>query len=675
MEFKRIISRHKMWFFTALLLILNIWLYYSEQSGSLNMMHESGADMYYAELDREQGLYVDGYDSYVEDILAKKDDMLSLSIFSDTSSFAYKNIMKTYDDFWSVKDVTPVKVRDEAMNSFMRYNKMSYTGFFAIAFVVLYFFEERKKGMWHIVHSSKRGRKRLAAVRIGILSFYSVMISFVMTLSSLIVGFGIYGGVGILGAPVRSVRIMKNCILNLDTYQFLIYYILMYAGALFINGIILWLILGLFHNISIGMVFSSLLYGIELLLYYTVTPSGSFAVLKFFNPVAFLFTGSTFTEYINFSFAGLLLNTRELITVSLVVLSILSGIVCVYVMGSKKPAAESLRIEEMIIKLSDSMRRTVNHLPLTGYEIYKYLIHGKGFVIMLILAYTMLSRIDNNMYVTGPEEDILQEFYADNTGEINNESIQILAAMKEELEAKEALDGMYYEADRKAYGKLDEQVENAEYLEQYGVKGWFIDSKGYEQLTGDNTMGVRIVDGVIGALALILMLATTGSSENESQTNFIIRCTKRGRKPLQRRKLIYSLGCSITVAYIVMGTELYDIIRRYHLRGMMAPVQNIKSLMTFPLAVNILTFLIIWYISRLIIYILIAVLVMGISGKCMRNDRAYLVSLALFPAGIPACGFNSLYIIIAVLISVVFILSCTAITIQRRHIFIGAKRQ
>lgn len=300
-----------------------------------------------------------------------------------------------------------------------------------------------------------------------------------------------------------------------------------------------------------------------------------------------------------------------------------------------------------------SIQRVANHLSLMGFEIYKFFIHGKGLIIILILVYVMVSRVDDNLFVISPEESILREFYDRYTGEIDEESEQILTGMKEQLQAKEILDGTQYDADKKAYDELEHQVEKAEYLEQYGVKGWFINSKGYNQLIGDNTLSFRIVDGVIGALAIIMLLATIHSYENESSTNYIIRCTKRGRKPLLRRKMIYSFSCSLIVSIIIFGTEIYDVIRNYPLRGLMAPVQNIDVLESFPLAINVLLFLIIWYLSRLLIYILIAALVMLISKKCRHNARAYIMSLFLLPLGALACGSNNFYVMTVLLLAAI----------------------
>ena len=141
---------------------------------------------------------------------------------------------------------------------------------------------------------------------------------------------------------------------------------------------------------------------------------------------------------------------------------------------------------------------------------------------------------------------------------------------------------------------LKEQKDYAENLEDRGINGWFINDRGYRLLFGELKSVKRIINGVLSIFALVLMIAPIFVSEYQSGIHYLIASTRKGKGTLFRRKMLYCLTCTCVIAVTMFAVELYEVRLKYNLKGLNAPVQNIRMLENVPLSISIGGFIVLW---------------------------------------------------------------------------------
>ena len=155
-----------------------------------------------------------------------------LSIFSDEGSFAYKNIVKTEQDYNRIMEVTISDINDYAVDAFLEYDVIYIFGFIIMMFTVLSFLDERKRGLWQIVHTCRNGRLKIVLNRLFILAWVAVITEIILVTSTLFVSFLDYGGADILFDSVQSVGKLQDFVLPVTLFEFLMYYILFLSGKM-----------------------------------------------------------------------------------------------------------------------------------------------------------------------------------------------------------------------------------------------------------------------------------------------------------------------------------------------------------------------------------------------------------------------------------------------------------
>ncbi len=109
--------------------------------------------------------YLTGYGGWLENIQKNKDNLLTFSIFNNPDSFSGRNIIKTADEFEKLQGVELTLGTDGAVDSFMSFRLTDYLLLLALLLIGLSFLDERKAGLWSVVHAAPNGRLKLAIRR------------------------------------------------------------------------------------------------------------------------------------------------------------------------------------------------------------------------------------------------------------------------------------------------------------------------------------------------------------------------------------------------------------------------------------------------------------------------------------------------------------------------------
>ena len=664
-EIKRVIFNKKYIVLMFTLFVVNIAIFQYFQIEALSRMKtEESLEMFIYELEQKQREEHDEFYRKINEVPKQKENMLEISIFSDKDSFAYKNIMKTVSDYNRISEVELSDINDYAVNAFLNYDIMYIFSFIIMLFTVIAFLDERKKGLWQIVYTCREGRFKLVIKRLFILFGVALVTETVLVVSTLSVSFMNYGGIDLLYAPVQSVGKLQCFMMPISLLSFLVYYVLFLAATLAVSGLFIWLVLLLFHNGNFGMVVCSVVYVVEFFLNYMISSRNPLCILKYTNLCFFINPQQAFTEYTNFMFGGNMFNVREYLSVILIILVFLlsAGVV---VAGIKtRPFYTPGVVETVFNMIADKMRRILCHIGGMGYEVYKMLIQKKGIVVIAGLLYLLVSNMDRLELLLGSDRIQLDVFYEEYTCEINDESLAAYNAIEEEINTLLSEGKNPGEAKLAMFDMLKEQKEYAQSLESKGIKGWFINDRGYELLMGELKAGKRMIDGVLVLIAVILIVGPVYASEYQSDMKYLLSSSKKGRGTVFRRKTFYSLMCVAVLTVIMLLIQFYEVRIKYNLKGLGAPVQNIRMLEHVPFNISIGEYLALWYMARTLVMIMVACIVMLISVHFKTQNKVYLISLLAVPIGL-LNGLTEYPIVISIVVSVVVSVICCMRTYEK----------
>lgn len=634
-EIKRVLLSKRYILLVIALFIANIAVFQYSQMNTLEEINsDESLDMFIDELEDKQATQHEDFYKKLQNVPKEKEKMLEISIFSDKDSFSYKNIMKTEKDYRKISDVELSDINDYAVDAFLEYDIVYIFSFIIMVFTVISFLDERKRGLWQIVYVCRSGRLKLIIKRLLILFTVSVVTETVLITSVLSVSFMDYGGADILSQSVQSVGKLQDFVLPISLLEFMVYYILFLSAALAVSGLLIWLVLSFIHNGSLGMITCSFIYVIEFFLNYFISSRNPLCIFKYTNLWFLIDPREVFTSYTNFMFAGFMFNIREYLSVMLVVLIILLSIGVIITGIVTKPFYSPGIIETYVCKVLDRLRKVLCHFNGMGYELFKMLVQKKGIIVIAGLFYVFITNIDTTELFLSPERIQLDNFYASYTCEINAKSMKAYNQIQEDINAsiinKEDVNGTKLNM----FELLKKQKNYAESLKYRGIKGWFINDRGYKLLFGELKSVKRVIDGVLALFAIVLIVAPIYVSEYQSGVNYLIASTKRGKGTIFRRKMLYCLVCTCIISITMLSVQLYEVRLKYNLVGLSAPVQNIEMLGDVPFSISIGGFIALWYILRTLIMIMSACIIMLISGYGKKQNRVYLFSVLLIPLGI-----------------------------------------
>lgn len=703
-EAKRLFGQKKYILYTIALFVANVFLFQYFQMDTLQILDQPETKKVLLEEWKEnrEASQQDFYER-LEQMSETSQSLSQISIFSDQNSFSYKNIVRTKQDFEALQGVTVENINDKAITAFLEYRELSLIGFLIVLVTVLAFFDERKSGLWQLVYTCRNGRLSLMIKRLIILFAVSLVASILLIVSTLAISFYDYGSLEILHSSAQSVTALQNFTVPISVLSFLTYYLLICTVALFVEGVFVWGVLSIIHNRNLGIIITAVIYGSEYFIYQILSDQNPLCILKYFNIYFLISPMEMFTDYVNFPLGNMLLNQREFVQTCLVALVVLLSMWVILVNINTHPFYVPGILERKAESLFCLCRRFLSKMNGIGYELYKFLILGKGIVVLAIFGYIMILGTAENEILMSPGRELLNDFYAENTGEINkatmsvyDEIYQELNEVEAELEAantrkdnkfdKEILreaQNRYnsYNATRSMFKELEKQRSYGEKLQKRGIKGWFINERGFNKLLGDDYTVKRLLRGMLAVIALILILSPAFSSEQQSGIANIIRCTGKGRGQVFVRKYICAVCFILVIAGITFGVEVYEIMLNYPFDGLSAPVQNIRILERFPFHWNIALFLTAWFALRLLVMITISILCLFISSLTKRVEKTYLFSLLLLPMGLLS-GVSE-YMILGtgrilktmLIISIMIVCSVTGFVLTHRSWMIGKGKE
>lgn len=172
-----------------------------------------------AQLQEQYGYLLD-HQNYLDKIDANAKLLQSVSLFSDPDSVAYKNTVKTAEDFEKMRTVQVSAGHDLAVTEFFTDKWTDYSILILVCVVCGSFVGERKEGLFSMIHAASGGRMRMALKRTGILLAAAWIGTGALVGSRILLCGWEYHGLGEWGRVLQSIPMFQNVPTPITVGQF-----------------------------------------------------------------------------------------------------------------------------------------------------------------------------------------------------------------------------------------------------------------------------------------------------------------------------------------------------------------------------------------------------------------------------------------------------------------------
>lgn len=555
-----------------------------------------------------QTKYLNDYPEWLDSIQTNKDSMLSFSIFSDPNSFSGRNILKTAREFEKLQGVELTLGENGAVESLLSFSLTDYFLLIVLLIISVSFLEERKKGLWNVVHATPGGRLRLALKRMAILLCTSVFGVLLLYGTNLIVGFSIYGGYDSLNRSVQSVELLGGLPQISTIGPFLFQWFLLRIGAAFFISLLLWLLLTAVHNVKYTILITGGILALEYSLYTFLPVQSGFNLFKYFNLFTYISMSDLYTNYLNIDLFGYPFGICRISQLALLPLCVLLGAACIVINCYKKPAAGKDLLGRFAVKLNSITDQFLGRLWLFGFEVYKTVWIQKGIIVIALLVYLVCGfSYTAPVPVNNATEGAAQQYTAELAGEITEDTLNRIEGIQAELNrtisdyetAKSA-----YENGEMEYPQFDVYAREAtasqtkseglnlvrdrveELREQAQEKGfvpYLIAEAPFESVYGKTAERNQQLAAMLSLLILGLLLAGCMTYEKQSDITRLTASVVRGRGILLARKILLAAVSAILVWAVVYGLELRAFLMIYDTNTLSASIRNLSLFENLPL--------------------------------------------------------------------------------------------
>ena len=601
-----------------------------------------------------QTKYLNDYPDWLDSIQRNKDSMLSFSIFSDPDSFSGRNILKTAGEFEKLQGIKLTLGENGAVGALLSFSLTDYFLLTLLMIIAVSFLEERKKGLWNVVHAAPGGRLRLALKRTGILFFISVCGVLLLYGTNLMIGFSVYGGYDSLNRSVQSVELLGGLPQLSTIGQFLFQWFLLRIGAAFFISLLLWLLLTAIHNVKYTILITGGILALEYSLYTLLPVQSGLNLFKYFNLFTYISMSDLYTNYLNIDLFGYPFGICRISQLAIPMLCVLLGTACIVINCCKKPAAGKDLFGRFAMKLNSITDRFLGRLRLFGFEAYKTIWIHKGMIVIALLIYlAMQLSYTAPVPVSNAAEGAARQYTAELAGEITEDTFNRIGNIQSELNqmiADYKAAQTAYENGEMEYPQFDVYAREAsaaqtksegldivrdrveqlqEQAKEKGFVPYLIAEAPFESVYGKTAENNRQSAAMLSLLILGLLLAGCMTYEKQSGITGLTASTVKGRGGLLTRKILLATVCATLVWAVVYGMELRAFLIICDIGTLSASAENLVLLSNLTLSCKISTALIFLYGFRLLTLFCAAMLSLLVSSCIKRMEAAYIAVCAV----------------------------------------------
>ncbi len=585
-----------------------------------------------------------GYSQYISGILENTEGALKRaqegmsSLYS--SGYAIRNfedILKAYGRMTDVKtDIGPSRGICLVLE-----NRITdiFALFFIMLVVLMLVTTEREKNLLMLVKSTKEGRERLGVCKL-LLLYLTCLLMMLLHMESLLVGGELYG-LGALHRSIQSVYGYQGCVLKLNVGEFLAFNFL--ARFLFycVCASAMYFVSCIFRRsiYVVSVIFSVIVLSVAL--YENISNTSNLLTLKHTS-----FMGLSRTEEILGAYGTIRVGNFPVdrLWFSLLEALLLLGLFSALAVFAFSRTRER---ENRRLMLFSRVRRLLKIYPGSHtcsllHESVKALLTSKALLILLIGAGAYLV----SYKPVSADSDMVTIVYREMIGQVSGRADKIDPYYWEKLEdgyeqIYSEISGQEGQENRLISIQYSLQAINA--LKEHGdylaaKKGsWYLDSTGYELLTGGDeryTQSDLRTSFFVALVSSIVFVAVFGVDHQSNEVR-LLRTTENGRG---RRQLQVS-GIGVVLSLAIWGVfwlpQLFEVYRLYGFHALSAPAYSMEHLAAVPSFISIGAYLVFMYLTRFLGILLI----MGLCELVVSKLKSFVLSfgVAFGVTVVPVC--------------------------------------
>lgn len=594
--------------------------------------------------------YQNDYPAYIKSILKNAQNLSSKKLFSNKTSYSYKSIQKSANDFSKNKNIKLSLVNDLPVSAVLNYQIGDFILILICVFMAISFVSEKNVNL--LINTCKNGRRILKMKQLPILILFSLFFSFAIYISEMLISLKIYDAPMDLYALIQSTDIFSDCILHINFLQLFAIHILFKAIIASMIALAIWLFISLSSNIILVSAIAGVITSIELLLYKNISAQSNLSIFKTFN-IFSLFDYRSISEYNLVSvFSKPVRAEKAVWIIVLLVIFIVSALILIsanrnYPIKSPKKAFRVLHV--LFDKLSEFYAKLQSVIYAGRFETFKIMHIGKGLLVVIAFLLIIGFNFNTNPLVFSSTEAFLNDYYEEYGGELSEKVYKNIEKMRSEADAVEseynfkseqyasgeisleeyelaAAKNEAYDTQRKAVDKLTEQIDRIESLSQKGIKPVLVNELGYNNLFYSQSNQTQIL---ILICAVVILFSSVFSIEKGSNMLILNHCSKSGRKQLYFKKIFTVIPKTFILTLVSYLSLILQNNYLYKLGNMNANIHNLECLQEINLNLSIAEYIILNFIFEFIFVTVVGLIITSLSAF-MPQLAVIIISACLF---------------------------------------------
>ena len=594
--------------------------------------------------------YQNDYPAYIKSILKNAQNLSSKKLFSNKTSYSYKSIQKSANDFSKNKNIKLSLVNDLPVSAVLNYQIGDFILILICVFMAISFVSEKNVNL--LINTCKNGRRILKMKQLPILILFSLFFSFAIYISEMLISLKIYDAPMNLYALIQSTDIFSDCILHINFLQLFAIHILFKAIIASMIALAIWLFISLSSNIILVSAIAGVITSIELLLYKNISAQSNLSIFKTFN-IFSLFDYRSISEYNLVSvFSKPVRAEKAVWIIVLLIIFIISALILIsanrnYPIKSPKKAFRVLHV--LFDKLSEFYAKLQSVIYAGRFETFKIMHIGKGLLVVIAFLLIIGFNFNTNPLVFSSTEAFLNDYYEEYGGELSEKVYKNIEKMRSEADAVEseynfkseqyangeisleeyelaAAKNEAYDTQRKAVDKLTEQIDRIESLSQKGIKPVLVNELGYNNLFYSQSNQTQIL---ILICAVVILFSSVFSIEKGSNMLILNHCSKNGRKQLYFKKIFTVIPKTFILTLVSYLSLILQNNYLYKLGNMNANIHNLECLQEINLNLSIAEYIILNFIFEFIFVTVVGLIITSLSAF-MPQLAVIIISACLF---------------------------------------------
>lgn len=606
---------------------------------------------------------VSDYKAYINKIIEKSDNITGVSIFEDSSSFSYKNAVKTAEDYKPLSNIETAYSNSEGVNMA--------TDFMLTDLIVILLLcivcdaligSERNININSLQRTCRYGRNKSAISKM-VVGFITTAVICLMFYGVNYIIAGYTYGFGDLFRPIQSVDSFSNCTLRINVLQYLMLHFISKVLVMYL----IYTIVNVLSMVGKSKTISYIAFLCILIVSYCLNlfigDNTSLMYFKYINLISFVDTKNVISHYRNINIFGEPINYVTCFWIVLLVL--LLGLVALNILiySRKKITAYNKSNNSFLSKLKIS-RGSTNVIV---HELYKTFVSNKVGIIILVVLLTQLYITISSPIVLSNDEKYQKYYFSYYAGDFNsNTKSKIENQIKKYEDNKKSMDKCMSDYDNglitkekyedlfSTYYTIDEDYSNfKKYVIPY-----------YDYLTNQSKAdkSVSVVNyncycallGLEGNLSntyclalyvlMVICIIPIFTVEYERKSIHLLSSTKLGFKSLVFKKIVCSCIVTALLNLLIYVPYFIRIISSYGINELGAAACSIEKLSNISDGLSILNVIIITFAIRLLVSLVITVIISGISLFTKNTIISIIITTLVFvvPLLLPINDINIL---------------------------------